>query len=61
MTKAQELKRDSLVKKLQAAREELGNLADDVSLSDYREGSNLSRAVDAVEGALRRLLPEVAA
>ena len=54
MTKAQCRKLDSIVKRLQVACEQLGDLTSEVSLADYREGSNLSRAGSAVEGAIER-------
>jgi hypothetical protein len=56
MTNAQCRKLDSLTAKLVDVREQLSALADEVALSDYREGSNLSHGVDAVESALGRFL-----
>ena len=58
MTQEQQRRWNALVRELHGAVERLSALADDVSLDDYREGSYLSHAVDAVEGALRRYLVE---
>lgn len=56
MTDKQRSKYDSLAAILERACEELGDLAGDVSLTDFREGSNLSHGVDALEGVLQRFL-----
>lgn len=56
MTNFQQLKLNSIIGELEEVCEELTELANEVSIADYHEGSNLSRKVGAIKNVVNQML-----